>query len=71
MSSELLDEIHKALLKSDPPLMRAGDLNLHSHVSPNRGALTFTVLYFANLCQIMDTSVNCCLTYVSLVYGLF
>ena len=49
MSSKFLDEIHKELLKSTSPLMRAGGLNLHSNVSPKRRALTFTVLYFTDM----------------------
>lgn len=49
MSSKLLDEIHKELLKSTSSLMRVGDLNLHCNVPPKSRALTLTMLYFANL----------------------
>lgn len=49
VSSKFLDENHKETLRSPSRLMIAGDLNLHSHVPPKRRALSFTVLYLANL----------------------
>lgn len=73
MSSKFLDEIHKELLKSTSPLMRAGDLNLHSNVSPKRRALTFTVLYFTDVIldngQFFELLFHLCITCLWFIRG--